>query len=77
MNQEYNAADPCRYQRGYRETIASVNRGIVVCEETVPFSGNLSKQKGSGGYLKGKEEGRFNFSNEIFVLRTCCRFIVD
>lgn len=51
MNQEYNAADLCRYQRGYRETTAPVNRGIVVCEETVPFSGNLSKQKGSAGYL--------------------------
>lgn len=56
MNQEYNAADPRRYQRGYRETIAPVNRGIVVCEETVPFSGNLSKQKGSGGYLNRRVE---------------------
>lgn len=51
MNQEYNAVNLCRYQREYRETTAPVNRGIVVCEETVPFSGNLSKQKGSARYL--------------------------
>lgn len=66
MNQEYNAPDPRRYQRGYRETIALMNRGIVVCEETVPFPGNLSKLKGSGGYLNRRVDLIFQMKYLFF-----------